>query len=160
MFSLCAHCSYNAERRTAPHPPPMAVPLPRRGRSCVIPFIYTGDICHAPGTAHRPFPTVSLTRPLFQPTWFKSARLLTRAHNRNHAPKRENCQLSIVHCQFSFFGVSRITASVASSWVFLVPWSSRVRARSPGGRRDSSGAGGGSKVRPSEARIRFSPRPR
>ena len=29
---LCAYCSYNEKRRTAPHPPPMAVPLPRRGR--------------------------------------------------------------------------------------------------------------------------------
>ena len=34
---LCARCSYNAERGTAPHPPPTAVPLPRRGRSCIIP---------------------------------------------------------------------------------------------------------------------------
>ena len=41
-------------------PPPMAVPLPRRGRFCVVPFNHTGYICHAPGTAHRPFPTVSL----------------------------------------------------------------------------------------------------
>ena len=32
-----------------------------------IPFIHTGCIRHAPGTAHRPFPTVSLTRPVFQP---------------------------------------------------------------------------------------------
>ena len=31
-FYLCARCSYSAERGTAPHPPPMAVPLPRRGR--------------------------------------------------------------------------------------------------------------------------------
>ena len=31
-FYLCAGCSCNAERGTAPHPPPMAVPLPRRGR--------------------------------------------------------------------------------------------------------------------------------
>ena len=30
---LCAYCSYNEKRRTAPHPPPTAVPLPRRGRS-------------------------------------------------------------------------------------------------------------------------------
>ena len=30
-FYLCAGCSCNAERGTAPHPPPMAVPLPRRG---------------------------------------------------------------------------------------------------------------------------------
>ena len=127
---------------------------------CVVPFNHTGSIRDVPGTAHRPFPTVSLTRLLFQPTWFKNVRFLTRGSNRNHAPKRKNCQLSIVNCQFSFFGVSRITANVASSWVFLVPWSSRARARSPGGRRDSSGAGGGSKVRPSEARIRFSPRPR
>ena len=57
---LCAHCSYNAERRTAPHPPPMAVPLPRRGRFCVVPFNRMGCIRHVPGTAHRPFPTVSL----------------------------------------------------------------------------------------------------
>ena len=43
-FYLCARCSYSAERGTAPHPPPMAVPLPRRGRFCAVPFIRTGYI--------------------------------------------------------------------------------------------------------------------
>ena len=46
---LCAYCSYNVKRRTAPHPPPMAVPLPRRGRSCVVPFIHTGCIRNVAG---------------------------------------------------------------------------------------------------------------
>ena len=114
-FYLCACCSYNAERRTAPHPPPMAVPLPRRGRFCVvpfnrtgcirnvaggrlpplrthrwvIPFIRTGCICSAPGTAHRPFPTVSLIGSFFEPTYSKSG----------HVRPSNNCQLSIVNCQ-------------------------------------------------------------
>ena len=62
---LCACCSYNAERRTAPHPPPTAVPLPRRGRFCVVPFNRTSSMRNAPGTAHRPFPTVSLVGVFF-----------------------------------------------------------------------------------------------
>ena len=40
---------------------------PLRTHWWVIPFIYTGDICHAPGTAHRPFPTVSLGGGTIQP---------------------------------------------------------------------------------------------
>ena len=35
---------------------------PLHARRWVIPFNRTGYICHAPGTAHRPFPTVSLKR--------------------------------------------------------------------------------------------------
>ena len=34
---------------------------------CVVPFNRTGYICHAPGTAHRPFPTVSLVGGTVQP---------------------------------------------------------------------------------------------
>ena len=41
-FYLCAGCSCNAERGTAPHPPPMAVPLPRRGRFWCRPSRRTG----------------------------------------------------------------------------------------------------------------------
>ena len=38
----------------------------------VMPFIPTGYIRCASGTAHRPFPTVSLTGPFFQPPWLKT----------------------------------------------------------------------------------------
>ena len=39
---------------------------------CVIPFIRTGYTRKAPGTAHRPFPTVSLKGGLFQPAILKT----------------------------------------------------------------------------------------
>ena len=44
--------------------------LQRGGRqiaapTCVTPFIHTGYNRNGPGTAHRPFPTVSLIRPFF-----------------------------------------------------------------------------------------------
>ena len=32
MFSLCAHCSYNVKRRTAPHPPPAGGPPSPAGK--------------------------------------------------------------------------------------------------------------------------------
>ena len=40
---------------------------PLHARRWVIPFNRTGSICHAPGTAHRPFPTVSLVGSTVQP---------------------------------------------------------------------------------------------
>ena len=57
---LCAHCYYNGKRRTAPHPPPMAVPLPRRGRSCVVPFNRTGCIRNVAGGRLPPLHTQPL----------------------------------------------------------------------------------------------------
>ena len=66
---------------------------------CVIPFIRTGYNRKAPGTAHRPFPTVSLKGGLFQPPWFKSVRLLSRVAKRD---RTRNAKLSIVNCQFDY----------------------------------------------------------
>ena len=40
----------------------------------VLPFIHTGYICYVHGTAHSPFPTVSLKGPLFQPEYSKNQR--------------------------------------------------------------------------------------
>ena len=88
---------------------------PLRFRWRVLPFNRTGYIRHAPGTAHRPFPTVSLTGPFFQPTWFKNARFLNRAEKRNYAPKRKNCQLSIVHCQLKNCQLSTVNCQLDPS---------------------------------------------
>ena len=54
-----------------------------------------------PGTAHRPFPTVSLMCALVQPTLFKNVRFLHRISNRCQPSKPQNCQLSTVNCQLS-----------------------------------------------------------
>ena len=67
---------------------------------CVIPFNRRGYIRYAPGTAHRPFPTVSLVGLIFQPAQFKNVRFLPSADKPEPPSKTQNCQLSIVHCQF------------------------------------------------------------
>ena len=74
----------------------LAAPTCRRE---VVPFIHTGYICDVAGTAHRPFPTVSLIRPGFQPSLFKNVRFCACADNRDCAPNRRivNCPLSIVN---------------------------------------------------------------
>ena len=36
---------------------------------------------------------------VFQPSWSKIVRFLTRVDKRHYAPETQNCQLSIVHCQ-------------------------------------------------------------
>ena len=55
----------------------------------VIPFNRTSSIRNVPGTAHRPFPTVSLIGVFFYKTYSKSG----------HVRSPNNCQLSIVNCQ-------------------------------------------------------------
>ena len=87
MFYLCAHCSYSAERRTAPHPPPMAVPLPRRGRFCVVPLNRTGYIRDVAGgrlpPLHARWRVVPFNQRIPKPD--------TSVPN--------NCQLSTVNCK-------------------------------------------------------------
>ena len=63
---------------------------PLRAHRWVVPFNRTGYNRNAPGTAHRPFSTVSLIGAFFYPTCLKTDTFVTS----------ENCQLSIVHCQF------------------------------------------------------------
>ena len=69
----------------------------------VIPFIHTGYNCNVPGTAHRPFPTVSLMCPPFNPGVPK--RPVRRGNNGSQKLSIVNCPLSIpvktVHCPLS-----------------------------------------------------------
>ena len=72
---------------------------------CVVPFICTGCIRDVSGTAHRPFPTVSLTGLFFQPSSLKDVRFLPRAIKgstpRNAKLSTVNFQLSTFNCQLS-----------------------------------------------------------
>ena len=52
------------------------------------------------GTAHRPFPTVSLVGGRFQPGCSKDGRLSPFGKYMVKRPSCKNCQLSIVNCQF------------------------------------------------------------
>ena len=45
---------------------------PLRAHRWAVPFNRRGSIREVPGTAHRPFPTVSLVGSFFEPTYFKS----------------------------------------------------------------------------------------
>ena len=55
------------------------------------------------GTAHRPFPTVSLVGGRFQPGNSKDGRLSTFGEYMGPRLSHKNCQLSIVHCPLSIF---------------------------------------------------------
>ena len=84
---------------------------PLRTRRLVIPFIRTGYIRGVSGTAHRPFPTVSLVGVFFNQRspktsdfcffWFKLTTPVTPITVNCPLSTFQNCQLSIVHCQFS-----------------------------------------------------------
>ena len=98
MFHAAPRPSSGSPRRASF---PRGKLLYRVGRHTVL--FLRRDNRNAPGTAHRPFPTVSLVGPFFQPSWFKNVRFLARRDKRYHAPNRRivNCQLSIVNCQFT-----------------------------------------------------------
>ena len=83
---------------------------------CVVPFIRTGYNRSAPGTAHRPFPTVSLVGVFFNQSIPKTDTSVT--------PITVNCQLKpIVNCQF-FQNVTVIRVPRPSwlSRVMRAPW--------------------------------------
>ena len=129
--------------------------MPRGGRliaapTCVAPFLHTGCIRYAPGTAHRPFPTVSLIGTRFQPRCSKNGRCgVADYRNIGHKGKTSvpqklsivhcqyghNCQLSTVNCQLKSHPLARLLlmsarASVASGAV--VSWVARsLRLRMP-----------------------------
>ena len=102
---------------------------------CVVPFNRTGCIRKAPGTAHRPFPTVSLVGGFFTQRISKTGTFVTN-----------NCQLSIVNCQF--FLVTPAAGPLLFSfwprrWPVAVPGFRRTRGRtSPAAGRSSGPAPG------------------
>ena len=70
------------------------------GMTCrwVVPVVRRGCIGDVSGTAHRPFPTVSLRGTFFYTT---SSKKRTRPSPENCQLSTVNCQLSTVHCQLS-----------------------------------------------------------
>ena len=75
---LFACCSYNAECGTAPHPPPMAVPLPRRGRFWCFFLRRTG----------KPEPQKDGTRASLGGSWLAWASLMRAAGQRETLRKQ------------------------------------------------------------------------
>ena len=100
---LCARCSYNAERRTAPHPPPMAVPLPRRGRFCVTPFIHTGYIRYVPRNGTQAVPYGFADWFILEPRYLQSGHV--------------RCSI-IVNCSLSIVNFFAVPCGFADGWIF------------------------------------------
>ena len=113
---LCAHCSYSAERGTAlihrlwrspfpegeglawHHSSTQVIFVTLLGDEssplhCVVSFNRTGYIRYAPGTAHRPFPTVSLVGVCFNQRISKTGTSVSKII--------VNCPLSIVNLKIT-----------------------------------------------------------
>ena len=114
---------------------------PLRTHRWVIPFTRTGYIRSVPGTAHRPFPTVSLIGLFFNQRGSKTPVLCLLRTKRDHVPKRKNCQLSIVHCQFGK------NCQLSTVNYFTPAASCKPRPARPGWSRGSWGRGSGRRLR-------------
>ena len=150
-----AYCFWNVLRRPAASSVRAApCQLPRRGSSCTV--IWGAGFYRKQfrpftcGTAHRPFPTVSLVGRRFQPRCSKDGRYGVAdcrnvgRNGKTSAPQKlsivncqlgQNCPLSTVNCQLKPHPLARLLlmsarASVASGAV--VSWVARsLRLRMP-----------------------------
>ena len=140
-FALCfwniSRCPAASSVRAAP------CQLPRRGSSCtglsgagVYREQFRPSTC---GTAHRPFPTVSLIGGRFQPGCSKNGRYGV-SHCRNNrrkgktsvAPKIVNCQLSIVNSEKTVHcPLSTVNCQLSTIKRLSLPGIPRAGAKSP-----------------------------